>query len=188
MIHTVVPTQYSYYIYKMYFSWFYFRDVIILVRNAELQNFRTLLILSLQTYIQDMLHETSNYNINEYKILPKLRYVYYIIYNGFENSLTNLQTFVSNCTWHIDSIPFILYTSLGYYQNMAVCIYSSTDLYQYIYKWINNETHHQCHHYKIYRVFFPRSRVHGFYAWVIDRHNICCLDPTKPVTKKDVGI
>ena len=39
-----------------------------------------------------------------------------------------------------------------------------------------------------FTVFFPRSRVHGFYAWVIDRHNICCLDPTKPVTKKDVGI
>jgi len=24
--------------------------------------------------------------------------------------MTNLQTFVSNCTRHIDSIPFILYT------------------------------------------------------------------------------
>ena len=44
-----------------------------------------------------MLHEASNIN-NEYKILPKLTYVYDINYNSFENSLTNLQTFVSNCT------------------------------------------------------------------------------------------
>ena len=47
------------------------------------------------------------------------------------------------------------YIHLGYYNNMAVCIYTSTDLYQYFYKWINNETHHQCHRYKICRVFFP---------------------------------
>ena len=46
------------------------------------------------------------------------------------------------------------YIHLGYYENMAVCIYTSTDWYQYFYKWINNETHHQCHRYKIYRVFF----------------------------------
>ena len=39
------------------------------------------------------------------------------------------------------------YIHLGYYKNMAVCIYTSTDLYQYFYKWINNETHHQCHIY-----------------------------------------
>ena len=31
-------------------------------------------------------------------------YVYDINYNSFENSLTNLQTFVCNCTWHIDSV------------------------------------------------------------------------------------
>ena len=40
------------------------------------------------------------------------------------------------------------YIHLGYYTNMAVCIYTSTDLYQDFYKWINNETHHQCHRYK----------------------------------------
>ena len=40
------------------------------------------------------------------------------------------------------------YIHLGYYKNMAVCIYTSTDLYQYFYKWINNEAHRQCHRYK----------------------------------------
>ena len=56
-------------------------------------------IKSSDIYMQDILHETSNNN-NEYKILLKLRYtcVYDINYNSFANSLTNLQTFVSNCT------------------------------------------------------------------------------------------
>ena len=77
-------------------------------------------------------------------------YVYDMNYNSFENSLTNLQTFVSIM------IAFLsFYIHLGYYKNMAVCIYTSTDLYQYLYRWINNETHHQCHRYKIYRFFFP---------------------------------
>ena len=43
-----------------------------------------------------MLHQTSNNN-NKYKILFKLGYIYIndFNYNSFENSLTNMQTFVS---------------------------------------------------------------------------------------------
>ena len=45
-------------------------------------------------------------------------HVYDINCNKFENSLTNSQAFLS------------FYIHLGYYKNMAVCIYTSTDLYQ----------------------------------------------------------